>query len=149
MPEEAERQALVDAEHLKLLSWGYYISAGVAALFSLLGVFYMLMGAVMGAAIFRAAERAAKPNQFPAAFPLWFFGIFGFVIFLAAITAAVLRFMTARNIRRRKSRVFCIVIAALGCLEFPYGIVLAVFSFVVLSRPSVVRMFNAPGDAGP
>ncbi|MBW1757222.1 MAG: hypothetical protein JRJ80_13755 [Deltaproteobacteria bacterium] len=44
MDDEA-RQAIIDAEHLKLLRWGYFISAGLSACFSVLGLFYARMGA--------------------------------------------------------------------------------------------------------
>jgi len=44
MPEELDRQALIDTEHLKLLSLGYMIAGGVSALFSLIGLFYAFMG---------------------------------------------------------------------------------------------------------
>jgi uncharacterized membrane protein YedE/YeeE len=48
MSDGNERQAIVDEEHLKLLSLGYMISAGMAALFALFGLLYVGMGVVMG-----------------------------------------------------------------------------------------------------
>lgn len=144
MPEEIDRQAIIDAEHLKLLSWGYYISAGVAALACFFGVFYMVMGLAMGTAFSKAAQTGTPADRVAANFPMWFFGIFGLGIFLVAATAAVLKFITGRKIRQRKSKVFCMVIAALGCLEFPYGMALGILTFVLLVRPSVARMFDAP-----
>jgi hypothetical protein len=40
MPEEIDRQSILDQEHRKLLSLGYVVSAGFAALSSVLGLFY-------------------------------------------------------------------------------------------------------------
>jgi hypothetical protein len=34
------------------------------------------------------------------------------------------------------------VVAGLSCLEFPYGTALGVFTFIALSRASVVRLFE-------
>jgi len=34
------------------------------------------------------------------------------------------------------------IVAGLGCLAVPYGTLLGVFTFVVLGRPSVVRLFD-------
>jgi hypothetical protein len=41
------------------------------------------------------------------------------------------------------------VIAGIGCLEFPYGTVLGIFSFLVLGRDSVVELFcpRSPVDS--
>lgn len=141
MPEEVDRQSLIDEEHLKLLSLGYMISAGVAAFFSFLGLFYVLMGIIMSIALSHIP--ANKAGQPPPAFLGWVFAGIGLVIFLLAMGMATARFWAARCIKRRMSRTFCMVIAALGCLEFPYGTALSVLSFIVLGRESVAKLFTA------
>jgi len=146
MPEEIDRQAIVDEEHIKLLSLGYMISAGVAAFFSVLGLFYILMGIVMSIAISHAPP-SAKTGEPPPAFIGWIFAGVGLLIFLLATGVAIARFWAGRCIKRRKSRTFCMVIAAIGCLEFPYGTALGVLSLMVLGRGSVIKQFNAiPGQ---
>ena len=146
MPEEIDRQSIIDEEHLKLLSLGYMISAGVAAFFSVFGLFYILIGIVMSIALSHAPA-SAKTGAPPPAFVGWIFAGVGLVIFLLAMGVAVARFWAGRCIKRRKSRTFCMVIAALGCLEFPYGTALGVLSFIVLGRGSVVKQFTAnPGQ---
>jgi fatty acid desaturase len=147
MPEGIDRQSIIDEEHLKLLSLGYMISAGIAAFFSVFGLFYILMGIVFGVAFSHLPAAAGKAGEQPPAFFGWFFAVIGFVIFLLAIGMALARFWTARCIKQRKSRTFCMVIAALGCLEFPYGTALSVFSFIVLGRESVAKRFTPqPGQ---
>lgn len=143
MPEEVERQSIIDEEHLKLLSLGYMISAGVAAFFSVFGLFYILMGIVLAVAFSHAPATAGKSTEPPPAFVGWLIAGFGLVIFILAIGVAIARFWTARCIKQRQSRTFCMVIAALGCLEFPYGTVLGVLSFIVLGRQAVARQFTA------
>jgi len=144
MPEEIDRQSIIDEEHLNLLSLSYMISAGVAAFFSLFGLLYVFMGIIMSFAISHAPP--GKNGEPPPAFLGWIFAGIGLLIFLLAMGVAIARFWAARCIKQRKSRTFCMVIAALGCLEFPYGTALGVLSFVVLGRESVVKQFTAnPG----
>jgi hypothetical protein len=73
----------------------------------------------------------------------WIFGGIGLALFLVMSAIAVVKFLVARNIKRRKSRTFCLVVAGLSCLEFPYGTFLGVVTFIVLGRDSVVRRFSA------
>ena len=141
MPEET-RQSIIDDEHLKMLSLGYAVSAGVSAFYSLFGLVYVFMGIMMSTALSHLPQTPANPAQAPPpAFVGWIFGFFGLAFFLIAIAVTAARFRAAWCIKHRKSRVFCMVIAGIGCLEFPYGTVLGIFSFLVLGRGSVVALF--------
>jgi len=142
MPEDAiDRQSIIDDEHLKLLSLGYMVAAGIAAAFSIFGLFYVLMGIVM--AFSMSHLPAGNANNQPPAFIGWLFAGVGVVIFIFAIGVALARFWAGKCVKQRKSRTFCMVVAGIGCLEFPYGTALGVLSFMVLSRPSVVKQFVA------
>ena len=141
MPEEVLRQAIIDDEHLKLLSLGYMISAGVAAFFSLFGLLYLVMGVVMRISFSHMPDTSSKAAEGPPAFIGWILGGIGLAIFLSMVALAALKFRAGLCIKNRKSRTFCMVIAALGCLEIPYGTLLGVFSFLVLGRDSVARLF--------
>jgi hypothetical protein len=144
MSEEIDRQSIVDEEHLKLLSLGYMISAGFAAFFSFFGLLYLVMGVMMSIA-FSHTTPSAKTGEPPPAFIGWIFAGIGLVFFVLAAGVALARFWAARCIKQRKSRTYCMVIAALGCLEFPYGTALGVLSFIVLGRESVARQFTKSG----
>jgi hypothetical protein len=64
MSDQTLRQAIIDEEHLKLLSIGYMVSAGIAALFSLFGLLYVLMGVMMSTSFNEAAKKASQsPRQ--------------------------------------------------------------------------------------
>jgi hypothetical protein len=142
MPGET-RQSIIDEEHLKMLSLGYIVSGGVNAFFSLFGLFYVFMGIMMSTALSPLSQTPANPAQAPApAFVGWIFAGIGLVIFVLAIAMAAARFRAAWCIKHRKWRVFCMVIAGIGCLEFPYGTALGIFSFIVLGRDSVVQLFS-------
>jgi len=142
MSDEKIRQTIIDDEHLRLLSIGYMVSAGMSAFFSLFGLMYVVMGIIMGAAFTETTEAAPKAGQMPPQFVGWFFGIVGFVIFLIMITFAILKFRAALNIKRRRSRLFCMVVAGVSCLGIPYGTLLGVFTFIVLGRNSVIELFE-------
>jgi hypothetical protein len=144
MSDDTLRQSILDEEHLKLLSLGYWVSGGFAALFSLFGLFYVAMGIGMSFVLSHAPETAGKASEPPPAFIGWIFAGIGSAIFLVMIAVALAKFWAARSLRRRKSRAFCMVIAAIGCLEFPYGTLLGVLTFIVLGRDSVKRLFAAP-----
>jgi hypothetical protein len=141
MPEEIDRQAILDEEHLKLLSWGYMVSGGMALLFSLFALIYVVMG-VLFIFVGQAADATSKAGNAPPAVVGWAIGGIGLVLFLFMVLVGVLKFYTARCLRRRNSRIFCLVIAAFSCLEFPYGTFLGVVTFMVLGRESVARQFT-------
>ena len=73
MPGET-RQSIIDEEHLKLLFLGFMVSGGVSAFFSLIGIFYALMGIMMGTALSRIPQTSANSTQTPPpAFVGWIF----------------------------------------------------------------------------
>ena len=140
MSEEAVRQTTIDEEHPRLLSIGYLISAGVTALFSLFGLLYVFIGVVMELAYLVAVRQHSQSP--PPAFLGWILGIIGLTLFLLMAGVAILKFRTAQCIKSRKSRIFCMVIAAISCLEFPYGIAPGGLTFLVLGRNSIRRLFE-------
>ena len=119
------------------------ISAGFAAFFACFGLLYVLIGIVMSIAFSHVPAAAGKPGQLPPAFVGWFFAGFGLMIFIFAMGVAIARYWAARCIKQRRRRTFCMVMAAIGCIEFPYGTAFGVLSFMVLGRDSVVKQFTA------
>ncbi len=149
MSEQDFRQTIVDEEHLKLLAIGYWVAGGMAALFSLFGLFYLSMGAMIAVSFAKIPAASLQPNQRPPAFLPWMFAGIGLAIFMLAATFAAMRFWTAVCLKRRTSRTFCLVVAALTCLEFPYGTTLGVLTLIALGRPSVIQLFGASLAAPP
>jgi hypothetical protein len=133
--DESERQQVVDLEHLRILRIGYLVSAGMSAFFGLFGFIYVLMGVMFTRLPFEG-------GQGPPAFFGWFFAVFGFVFVAIGIGVGLLKFYTAQCLQQRRSRTFCLVIAAVTCLGIPYGTLLGVLTFVVLTRPGVSRLFD-------
>jgi hypothetical protein len=149
MTDAISRQSIVDEEHLKLLSIGYMISAGFSAFFGLFGFFYVFMGLMMGEMFRHAPEFNAKPDQAPPAFIGWLFAGIGIVFIVFSFTLAILKFLVASSLKHRRSRIFCMVIAGITCLGFPYGTALGVMTFIALGRESVVRLFDSGAVSQP
>jgi hypothetical protein len=140
---DQDRQIIIDEEHLKLLSIGYIISAAITAFFSLFGLMYVFIG-LMFALTTTMTNTSQKTGAPPPPAVGWFFVGFGMVIFTLMITIAILKFRAGRCIKRRRSRTYCMVIAAISCLFIPYGTFLGVCTFIVLGRNSVKALFDKP-----
>ena len=145
MIEEELRRRIIDEEHLRVLSICYYVSAGMIALMSLLGLLYVVIGAI----IFVSQGPGAvyvPPGQPPPKFMGALFMGMGMAMFVFGMVGSILKIVAGIRIRQKRSRVFCMVIAGIGCLEFPYGTLLGVFSFIVLGRNSVRLLFEPPKE---
>jgi len=95
-------------------------------------------------------RRHQPPPEFPVAFGLIFIcvGVLGLLI---GFTYALAQVLAGRFIAKRKRRTFCMIVAGLNCLNIPMGLILGVFTIIVLVRPSVKLLFeqNADQDADP
>jgi len=126
-----------DTEHLRLLSLFYYVNAGINALFSCLGLIYLVLGAVF----------LAYPGPFgtdvnaPPAFLGYIFMLIGAAFLLVGLAFSACLAFTGRFLSQRRHRVFCLVIAGINCLFLPYGTILGIFTFMVLMRPSAQALF--------
>ncbi len=71
------------------------------------------------------------------------FIIFYIVMGVIICAFAIANFMSARFIKKRKNKTFSFVVAALNCIQMPFGTVLGVFTIIVLMRPSVKSGYEA------
>jgi hypothetical protein len=143
---ELERQPILDEEHLRLLRIGYFITGGTEAFTALFGLIYVVMGAfkVFG---FTALSRSTRPSDVPPAFVGWFLFFMGLAFTAGFGGLAILKFLTARALRLRRSRTLCLITAGLSCIVIPYGTAVGIFTFVVLNRPSVMGLFGVGAPA--
>ncbi len=144
---EDERQATIDSEHLRILSMCYYLYAGINAFFSLFGLFYAFMGLALSATVSRASSHPGQDA--PPEFVGLLLAVIGLGLFAILLSLSVLKFLAATRLRKRRGRVFCIVVAAFTCLGIPFGTALGVFTFLVLSRRSVASMFDSASSSAP
>ena len=133
-----------DTSHLNTLSIFYFILAGLQALGTCLGLGYVVLGVMLGL----VGVAGSGHDNGGAAAGVGLGGMFaclGIFVMLVIGTFAYLNFLTGKSLRQRKRKTLCQVMAAIACLNVPLGTVLGVFTFVVLSRPSVKASFEGTG----
>jgi hypothetical protein len=128
----------IEREHLRLLSIAHYVMAGLTALWSCLGLLYAGMGAFMALGQFQTQSNP------PPAFMGWLFVGIGLTVLVLGWGFAFCLFLCGRYIARRKSWLFCLIIAGLHCPAMPFGTVLGVCTFIVLLKPAVKEEFQRP-----
>jgi hypothetical protein len=130
-------QSIVDREQLRMLSLFHYVAGGVSAFTSFILLAYLFFGIAMA----MTSSSDARIGGYIIS------TIFG-ACFVFAAAHAGLTVYAGRCIAQRKAKVFTLVMAALNCLNFPYGTILGVCTMMVLTRGSVNQLYskrNAPG----
>ncbi len=127
-----------DEQHLQLLSVFYWVAAGFTALISL----FPLIHLAVGIGIMLSPPNGNGDPNVP-----WLAGLF-FVVFasvwiLAGLGFTACQVLTGRYLRQRRRYLFCLVVAGISCMEFPFGAPLGVFTIIVLTRPAVKQMFES------
>lgn len=126
-----------DLEHLRWLRIGYIVHGILFFLIGLFPVAHLVVGVMMLMGAFEGGKDA--PPQFMGIF---FIAIALFIMVGAAVMG-VLNLIVARALKTRTRYVFCIVISALNLMFSPVGIVIGIFSLIVLLRESVKQLFDA------
>lgn len=125
-----------DREHLKLLAIFHYVVAGVTALFAL----FPLIQLVIGIGIVTGPFNASRDPG--AGLFVWLFTIFALVFILGGLAFSVCLALAGSYIAKYRHYTYCLVVAAVSCVFFPFGTVLGIFTILVLSRDSVKRLFR-------
>ncbi len=125
-----------DLQHLKYLRTAYIVNAGILFLIALLPVVHLVVGIGMIAGMFE--DDKDPPPEF-----LGYFFVAIAVILIALFgTLAILNLFAARALGAQKNWVFCVAMAAVNLMFSPFGIIIGVFSLVVLLRESVKQLFE-------
>jgi hypothetical protein len=133
-----------DLEHLRLLAIFHYILGGLTFVCACFPFIHVGMGIAMVKGAFDN-PRAGQPP--PKEFG-WFFIIVGGAAIFFGWAYSVGLIIAGRCLQRHRGYIFCMVMAALSCLQIPLGSVLGVFTILVLCRPGVRVFFGRePGDA--
>lgn len=126
-----------DIEYLRLLSIFHYVVGGLAALFACFPIIYIAVGVL---ALYVPGSMDAEGEALPALFG-WIFIVFGGALILVGWAFAVFSIIAGRYLARQAHYLFCMVMAAIECIFIPFGTVLGIFTILVLSKPSVKKMF--------
>lgn len=127
-----------DQEQLRLICIFHYVVAGFSALMGCLPIIHLTVGIGILTGFFDQPQRNAGPDQFIG----WIFVGLACVSMAMAWSGTVVILLSARFLQRRTHHTFCLVVAGLECLMIPFGTILGVFTIVVLTRPSVERLFD-------
>jgi hypothetical protein len=132
-----------DEEHLDLLAIFHYVMAGLNVLGVCAGGVYVVVGLALAAG---GVSQQGGPDS--GSMMLVGGGIAAVGLFVTALIGVwtFLTFLAGRKLAKRQGRIFIMVIAALQLLSIPMGTILGIFTLVVLSRPSVVAMFEGHGN---
>lgn len=126
-----------DLEHLNLLGIFHYVVGAVAALFALFPTLHLVFGiAMMTGAI---GEQNGGPD---AQLVGGFLSGFALIFILFGLAFAGVMIAAGRFLRAHDHYMFCLVVAAVACMFFPFGTVLGVFTIIVLQRQSVKDLFE-------
>ena len=132
-------------EHIKLLAIFSYVFGGLTALGGCMGFIYIILGSIFASnsklfVPLNGSGAQAMPPQFG-----WIFIVIGCLIIVVGWTLAGLNIYSGRSMQQRKRRVFSLsffLVAGMNCVSFPLGTALGVFTFIVLLRDSVARMYQ-------
>ena len=141
--DDDERQQIIDAEHLKMLRVGYIISGVLSLLFALFPLIYVVVGLFVAVAVPNEGRNDGPPPQAIGVL----IAVIGLIASALIASSGILKLTAARAIGKRRSRTLCYIAAGLACLDVPLGTLLGVCSFIVLSRPTVIRLFDQAGPA--
>jgi hypothetical protein len=87
-------------------------------------------------------QLATGPNAPPPQVFTILFGFMGafFLLFYGAHSAAII--VAGRYLQQRRRWLYCVIVASLDCMSFPFGTALGVCTFLVLARPTVQAAFR-------
>ena len=141
LPPLMRDQRKTDADHLRLLAIFHFVVAGLAILgLGFLLLHYAIMQMVMtNPEIWKNQKGGGPPpEQFFAIFK-WFYLFFGLLL----VVGGVGNLLSGLFIRKKRNRIFSLIVAGINCVQFPFGTMLGVFTFVVLLRDSVRELYEA------
>jgi len=124
-----------DEKFLDILAIFHYVVAAITALIACFPLLHVAVGIAMVLGMFDGDKHP------PPAFIGWAFIILGGLFVVCGWTLAVTVLIAGRKLKKRQTRMYCIVVAALECMMMPFGTVLGVFTILVLMRDSVEQLF--------
>lgn len=136
------REEHTNNEHLNLLSIFYFVFGGLSLLVAFILLIYVL---ILGFIFSNNTIRESMESQPDGEVVGYVFGVVSIVflvLFVFILIIGVLQIMAGFKIRQKRNRIFNMVIGVLALPSFPLGTALGIFTIIVLSRPSVIEMFN-------
>jgi len=133
--------AAANNNELDILAICHYVVAALTALASCLAFIWIGLGIAMATHPEQFADAGEPPPEFV---PFMFLGI-GVACLLFGWSFAVCVAVAGRFLKQHRHYLFCMIVAAVNCLFFPFGTVLGVFTIIVLLRPNMKALFAQTG----
>lgn len=146
--EELNKQSIIDEEHLRLLVIFHRIYGIIVIVFSLLSIgYFLLLGFIFS---YPEDHSRYTYTAFQAPNPEFMnvFLIVMIILLAVCLIVGVCNILSAQYIKKRKSRIFSIVVACVDCVSIPMGTIIGILTLVVLLRTSVIEFYktsNLPG----
>lgn len=133
-------QRSTDDSHLNLLSIFHFVCGGLLALFACFPIIHVILGIAMMSG--KMNNPGNPQGQQGTEFVGIMFVVMGSLFILAGWGLAICVLLAGNAIRKRKWRMFILVIAGIECMFMPIGTVLRVFTIIVMLRPGVAMQFG-------
>ena len=133
LPFATDERRLQDEEHLRLLVLLHYAMAAI----SLVPLLFFSLFFSLFSSVFLGLQQ-----QSGGAAPFGVFRVLHALAILILAAQVVLNILSARSIQARRRRLLSLVTGGMNCLQFPLGTVLAIFTHIILTRISVVRLYR-------
>ena len=128
-----------DKSHLKTLVVCHYVMAGLSGMALL---FIILHFAIMSSVFMNPEVMENGKDAVLLKLLVPIMGIFYVIMIFVGIALTTLNIISARYLSARKMRMLSIITAGFNCLGGIPGIALAVCTFIVLSRQSVIDAYQ-------
>ena len=140
LPSSLHDQRKTDLDQLRLLAIFHFVVAGLAiAGIGFLAIHYAFMHAMMtNPDMWRDSQNGPPPAEFMAFF-VWFYVGAGAM----CLAAGIGNLLSGLFLRKRKNRLFSLIVAGFDLLQFPFGTVLGTFTLIVLLRDSVREAYES------
>lgn len=129
-------------KHLSTLSILHYIYGAFICLSGLAALFLVMLGASMD--VLFGSLSGGEPM------PTWLGGALqtiGVILFVVIETWGVFSLLAGHWITQRKHRTGTMILAGFHCLSIPFGLMLGIFTFIVLSDEEVQRAYSSGASA--
>ncbi|MBS1569142.1 MAG: hypothetical protein JST45_06825 [Bacteroidetes bacterium] len=102
-----------------------------------------LLGLVFAGVFLNSDWLRQQAGDAPPMFAGHFLQFLGWFLFALVELHGLLNFISAAKIQKRNGRTFSMVVAALNCLNIPFGLALGIYTFVVLGDREVQGLYDA------
>ena len=136
-----EKQQIIDEEQLRLLTFFHYVSGTITIMFSSMFIFHLIFFGYMTSNPEFFNNEDVENVKEAMQFMQFFVAVFGAFVVLG-IAYGICEIMSGVFIKRRKHRVFSMIIAIPRIIFIPYGTILSVFTLILLDRGSIKSLYE-------